>query len=71
MKFYITYQNLEKHILFSRKLFCKDSSEILQNRLISNIENIYKFHQEYTLNYYKKSIELKLKTLFVNKELFI
>lgn len=39
------------------------------NRLISNIETISKFHQEYTLNYYKKSIELKLKTLFVNKEL--
>ena len=39
------------------------------NRLISSVESISKFHQEYTLNYYKKSIELKLKTLFVNKEL--
>ena len=39
------------------------------NRLISSVETISKFHQEYTLNYYKKSIELKLKTLFVNKEL--
>ena len=39
------------------------------NKLISSVEKVYNFHQQYTLNYYKKSIELKLKTLFVNKEL--
>lgn len=39
------------------------------NKLISTVEKIHNFHQQYTLNYYKKSIELKLKTLFVNKEL--
>lgn len=41
----------------------------LNNRMIGNLETISFFHKEYTLNYYKKSIELKLKTLFVNKEL--
>ncbi len=41
----------------------------LNNRMLGNLETISFFHKEYTLNYYKKSIELKLKTLFVNKEL--
>lgn len=41
----------------------------LNNRMIGNLETISFFHKEYTLNYYKKSIELKLKTLFVSKEL--
>lgn len=46
-----------------------EKSTLQNNAVITNLEKLNDFHNTYTLAYYKKTIELKLKSLFLNKEL--
>lgn len=41
----------------------------LSGRIISNLEIKNDFDRNYTINYYRKSIELKMKTMLITKEL--
>lgn len=41
----------------------------LTNKIVANLEAKNEFDRNYTINYYRKSIELKMKTMLISKEL--